>query len=264
MTGTRRDQDGSGRRFLHGVDFSGSDAGGAAGIRIATRESGPQGVVERIERIDRAGLRRRIVAGLDTEDAHQWLIDAPFGVPLATLEACGIEATWEATVRWMASFDSPRDWRRGVRSMTRKEPRRTADRNSWTPLASMNLRIFKQTWTAMVELLVPLAAAGVRVEPLAGPGDSKVVVAEGCPASLLKRAGDSARGYKGPTEGNRQRRAEILDTARKDWGLRIAEEAASQAVAGQGGDDLDAVLLTLDPLVTVIPSEASIEGWVYS
>ena len=128
----------------------------------------------------------------------------------------------------------------------------------------MNLRIFKQTWTAMVELLVPLAAAGVRVEPLAGPAGSNVVVAEGCPASLLKRAGDSARGYKGRTDANRERRAEILATARKDWGLRIAGEAARQAVDGQGGDDLDAALLTLDPLVTVIPSEATVEGWVYS
>ena len=259
-----RDPGAPSHRFMHGVDFSGSDAGGEAGIRVATRQAGSEGVVDRIERIDRAGLRRRIIAGLETGDQHRWLIDAPFGIPLATLEACGIEATWEATVRWMASFDSPRDWRRGVRSMTRKEPRRVADRNSWTPLASMNLRIFKQTWTAMVELLVPLAAAGVRVEPLAGPVGSNVVVAEGCPASLLKRAGDSARGYKGRTEGNRQRRNEILSIARSDWGLRVAEEAASQALAGQGGDDLDAVLLTLDPLVTVIPAEATVEGWVYS
>ena len=264
MLDKTRDPGASSHRFIHGVDFSGSDAGGEAGIRVATRQGGPEGVVDRIERIDRAGLRRRIIAGLETGDQHRWLIDAPFGIPLATLEACGIEATWEATVRWMASFDSPRDWRRGVRSMTRKEPRRVADRNSWTPLASMNLRIFKQTWTAMVELLVPLAAAGVRVEPLAGPLGSNVVVAEGCPASLLKRAGDSARGYKGRTEGNRQRRNEILAIARSDWGLSVQEEAASQALAGQGGDDLDALLLTLDPLVTVIPSEATIEGRVYS
>ncbi|NCF39904.1 MAG: DUF429 domain-containing protein [Planctomycetia bacterium] len=264
MVGTGIDQEDSRRRFIHGVDFSGSDAGGAAGIRVATREAGPQGVVERIERLDRAGLRRRIISGLETPDEHRWLIDAPFGVPLATLEACGVEPSWEATVRWMAGFDSPRDWRRGVRSMTRKEPRRTTDRNSWTPLASMNLRIFKQTWTAMVELLVPLAAAGVRVEPLAGPRGSNVVVAEGCPASLLKRAGDPARGYKGRTDDNRRRRAEILATARSHWGLRIDADAARDAVAGQGGDDLDAVLLTLDPLVTVIPSEAAVEGWVYS
>lgn len=256
--------DGATHRFIHGVDFSGGDSGGEAGIRIATRRLGSEGRVERIERLDRNTLRRRIRAGLDGRDRHLWLIDAPFGIPLPTLDACDVERRWDAVVQWMSGFESPREWRRGVRSMTRKEPRRLTDRNSWTPLASMNLRIFKQTWTAMVELLAPLAAAGVRVEPLAGPPDSRVVVAEGCPASLLKRGGDSARGYKGRSETNLDRRSEILATARSRWGLRVADDAAGLAVAGHGGDDLDAVLLTLDPLVTVVPAEASIEGWVYS
>ena len=139
-----------------------------------------------------------------------------------------------------------------------------ADRAASTPLASMNLRIFKQTWTAMVELLQPLAMAGVRIEPLAGPKDSRVVVAEGCPASILKRGGDSSRGYKGKSDSNRDRRREILAIAHRRWGLRISEAVADRCIDGTAGDDLDAVLLTLDPLVTVYPPEALVEGWVFS
>ncbi|MDG2021511.1 MAG: DUF429 domain-containing protein [Phycisphaerales bacterium] len=251
-------------RVIHGVDFSGADAGGEAGIRIASRPCVAESVVDRIERLDRTGLRRRILASLDDGHDHLWLIDAPFGLPLATLEACGIPKDWSKTVEWMASFRTPRDWRRGVRGVTRKEPRRLADRAAATPLASMNLRIFKQTWTAMVELLRPLAEAGVRIEPLAGPRDSRVVVAEGCPASILKRGGDSSRGYKGKDASNRDRRREILEVAHHRWGLRISETVAGRCIDGTAGDDLDAVILTLDPLVTVVPPEASVEGWVYS
>ena len=150
-------------RVIHGVDFSGADAGGEAGIRIASRPCVAESVVDRIERLDRTGLKRRILASLDDGHDHLWLIDAPFGLPLPTLEACGIPDDWSKTVEWMAGFRTPRDWRRGVRGVTRKEPRRLADRAAATPLASMNLRIFKQTWTAMVELLRPLADAGEEV-----------------------------------------------------------------------------------------------------
>ena len=39
---------------------------------------------------------------------------------------------------------------------------------------------------------------------------------------------------------------------------------ADRCIDGTAGDDLDAVLLTLDPLVTVYPPEALVEGWVFS
>lgn len=245
----------------HGVDFSGASSGGS-GIRIASRV-GAADVVE-VVRVDREGLRRAILQGLGDDRSHLWLVDAPFGMPIPTLDACGVDHDWEASVRWLASFTDPRDWRRSVRQRIRKEPKRTADRASATPLAPMNLRVFKQTWTAMVELLGPLAAEGVRIEPLAGPIASSVTVAEGCPASLLKRAGDSARGYKGRESTHRVRREEILEFARRRLGLGIEESVARRCIEDPGGDDLDAVLLTLDPLVTVPPAEALVEGWVYS
>lgn len=245
----------------HGVDFSGASSGGS-GIRIATRTG--DGEVADLRRVDRPGLRREMLDGLGDDATHVWSIDAPFGLPRATLEACGVEDSWEASVRWMASFADPREWRRAVRQRSRKEPKRVADHASATPLASMNLRVFKQTWTVMVELLAPIAAEGVRVEPLAGPRDSSVVVTEGCPASLLKRAGDSAKGYKGREAPHRLRREQILSNAISTLGLRVSDPVARRCVDDHGGDDLDAVLLTIDPLVTVAPAEARVEGWVYS
>ena len=246
----------------HGVDFSGATSGGS-GIRIATRRPGSP--VQEIRRVDRGRLRREILAGLDASggERHVWLVDAPFGLPIASLEACGIDRDWRASAEWLACFEDPREWRRAVRKVSRKEPKRWADRASRTPMASMNLRVFKQTWTAMVEILLPLVAEGVRVEPLAGPSDSNVVVGEGCPASVLKRRGDSSRGYKGRTDANRERRREIFERLVSEWGLEVGELVPERCIEDAGGDDLDALLLTLDPWQGPPPVEAQVEGWVW-
>lgn len=244
----------------HGVDFSGADSGGS-GIRVATRVGDDP--VDRIERLDRRGLRDRILSSASDGERHFWLVDAPFGLPIRTLEACGIEADWRASLAWLASFESPREWRRLVRKTDRKEPKRTADRVASTPLAPMNLRVFKQTWTAMVEVLAPVLEAGLRVDPVAGPADARVVVAEGCPATVLKRRGDSARGYKGTGEPPRTRREEILRRGIASWDLRATDRVFDRCCDDEGGDDLDALLLTLDPWQGPPPAEAAVEGWVW-
>lgn len=244
----------------HGVDFSGADGAGS-GIRLATRVGDEP--VRRLERLDRRGLRDRILASARDGERHLWLVDAPFGLPLRTLEACGIASDWRASVDWLASFGSPRDWRRAVRAIDRKEPKRTADRVAATPLASMNLRVFKQTWTVMVEILAPLVDAGIRIDPMAGPIDARVVVAEGCPASVLKRGGDSAKGYKGTGQPPRDRREAILRRAIDDWDLLADESVFDRCHDDEGGDDLDALLLTLDPWQGPPPAEARVEGWVW-
>jgi len=244
----------------HGVDFSGADGGGS-GIRLATRVPGEP--VRRIDRLDRRGLLERILASREDGDRHLWLIDAPFGIPVRTLERCGVDLDWSASVAWLASFGSPRDWRRGVRAVDRKEPKREADVVAATPLASMNLRVCKQTWTAMVELLGPLVEAGVRVDPMAGPLDARVVVVEGCPATVLKRRGDSAKGYKGTGQPPRDRRETIIRQGIESWGLDATESVFDRCHDDEGGDDLDALLLTLDPWQGPPPAVAMVEGWVW-
>ncbi len=244
----------------HGVDFSGADGGGS-GIRLATRVPGEP--VRRIDRLDRRGLRDRILASREDGERHLWLIDAPFGVPIRTLERCDVDLDWSASVRWLASHGSPRDWRRAVRAVDRKEPKREADVVASTPLASMNLRVFKQTWTAMVELLGPLVEAGVRVDPMAGPLDARVVVVEGCPATVLKRRGDSAKGYKGTGQPPRDRREAIIQRGIESWGLEATNAVFDRCHDDEGGDDLDALLLTLDPWQGPPPAPAMVEGWVW-
>jgi len=249
--------------ILHGVDFSGADAGGAAKIRMVSRDlAEPRSAVRLEGRFDRAGLLRRLLALRDDGRSHLVRIDAPSGLPLDTLRTLEVEPTWAGMSAWLTGFGSPRLWRSEVRAHDRREPKRACDAAFRTPMAPMNLRVFKQTYTLIAEVLAPLAREGVRVEPVHA-ADSPVTVCEGCPASVLRLKGWPDHGYKGQGEPPRAVRADILRKVQQREKLVLTPEMASAAEADAEGDLLDAILLVTDPLQWVPPSEARVEGWVY-
>jgi hypothetical protein len=264
---------------LHGVDFSGADSGGASKIRIAERELKSRSAVRVRGRVDRHGLRRAILDSRLDGREHIWRIDAPFGLPLACFAEArpegfdevlaGRELSWLAVAEWMSGFATPRDWRGAMRDASRKEPKRTCDREFATPLAPMNLRVFKQTFTLVKEIALPLAREGVAIVPVSVPADgsSSVQVCEGCPASVLKARGWPARGYKGSGEPPRRVREELVRLLRHE-GLEIPSDIAVEAINDEEGDLLDAVILTTRPLGDLsardaLPPEALVEAWVY-
>jgi len=258
---------------LHGVDFSGADGGGAAKIRIAERDLAARSAVRVRGRLDRNGLRRAILESRDDGREHLWRIDAPFGLPLACFAESrpeGLpegELSWRQVAEWMSGFGTAREWRGAMRDSSRKEPKRACDREFRTPLAPMNLRVFKQTFTVITEILLPLADEGVAIEPVSMPaGGSRVRVCEGCPASILLRKEWPAKGYKGSGEPPRVRREEIIRLLRKD-GLEIPSQFAVEAIHDEEGDLLDALILLTAPLGVPVPAElaatAAVEAWVY-
>ena len=259
---------------IHGVDFSGADGGGAAKIRIAERELAPRGAVAIRPRVDRNGLRKAILESARDGREHLWRIDAPFGLPLECFAEARPEGfgdgpvTWMAVAEWMSRFDTAREWRGAMREVSRREPKRTCDRALATSLAPMNLRVFKQTFTVITEILLPLAREGIAIEPVSMPADradARVRVAEGCPASVLRHRGWPAKGYKGGGEPPRVVREEIVRLLRKD-GLEIASQTAVEAIHDVEGDLLDALILTTAPIAVPaegLPPEALVEAWVY-
>jgi len=245
--------------MIHGVDFSGADSGGKAKIVIAS--VGADGQVRVRRGIDRNALRRSILESIETPGRDEWRIDAPFSVPEVVYEQHGIEPEWRALAEWMDGFDTPRDWRRAMREVSRKEPRRTCDRAAHTPMAPMNLRVFKQTWTVVCEILLPLAEAGVHIAPL-HPTGAPCTVHEACPASVLAFRGESSRGYKGRSDANAARRRELCSLI-AEWGLVVSPGDRAAAVRDPEGDLLDAMLLLAPPQQHVPPREARVEGWVW-
>ena len=245
--------------ITHGVDYSGAKGGGGSKIVIATRD--PQGVISVRRGATRQDLLREIRSADEDGNRHLWRIDAPIGLPESVLDAHRVPPDWLAMARWMSSFDSARDWRRALRAVERKEQKRTCDRAAKAPLAPMNLRVFKQTWTAVCEILRPLAEEGLHIAPV-HPTDSLTILTEACPASVLERIGASSRGYKGADPVHRQRRSELCRML-LETGLVIPKPTIQHAERDAQGDVLDALLLLLPPVQEVVPREALIEGWIW-
>ncbi|MBN1443744.1 MAG: hypothetical protein JXA90_13625 [Planctomycetes bacterium] len=283
--------DSPGRIVYHGVDFSGSKKAARKiwvaswdGLRPARMENG----------LSHRTLTERIASCAADGRRHAWLVDAPFALPVELLDLHCVEPTWLATVEWLSSFPSPREWRRACRKVSRKEPRRAVDVRFQTPLAPTNLRLFKQTWHCLVDLLKPLAQEGaVRVLPMQAAGAARsrgkdeaeaeedvddsssapVWVGEGCPSSTLRRLGAPHAGYKGPSEANRSLREEILARLTEgEDGIEVDAECAQEALDDREGDGLDSlVLLTAarrfaehDPMAILRQdARAAVEGWVY-
>ncbi len=228
---------------LHGVDFSGSRSARRK-IWAATLE--PGSAASTANDVDHAGLVRRIAGSADDGRRHAWVIDAPFTLAAAQLDAHGVDRTWRATLGWLRSFDSPRDWRRACRKVSRKEPRRGCDLCAKTPLAPSNLRLFKQTWHCIVSVLGPLSeVAGVALMPMdaAARPDAPVAVAEACPSSTLRHLGWPHAGYKGPSDKNVAAREEILRRLERDEGIAVEPGAARRALEDAEGDALDSLIL---------------------
>jgi len=248
--------------LVHGVDFSGGERPEGK-IWVATRDPADgSGSITLRRGFDHHALAELIAEGLHDRRRHLWRIDAPFGLPIEMIDAHGLDRDWPTVARWMSSFDSPREWRSACRKISRREPRRLTDRVAHTPMAPSNLRIFKQTWSVIVRVLLPLLDRGVRIEPVAGPIGSRVVVAEGCPASILRGRGWPTRGYKGKGEPPRLVREELLARLAKS-GIGIAEPLVAMARDDTEADGIDALLLLLEPAVTVAPAESMIEAWVW-
>ncbi len=264
-----------GQTIVHGVDFSGADSSGAAKIRIAERELSARSAVYVRGRIDRNGLRNAILESSVDGRSHMWRIDAPCGLPMecfATERPAGMDTgplTWHTVAQWVAGFDSAREWRGAMRELSRREPRRHCDRVLRAPLAPMNLRIFKQTFTVIKEILLPLSAQGIAIDPVSMPTDGttpSVRVCEGCPASVLHHFGWPSKGYKGVGEPPRVLREELVRLLRQA-GLEIPSPIAVEAIHDVEGDLLDALILTTAPMGVAIPSDlvgaAAIEAWIY-
>jgi hypothetical protein len=248
---------------IHGVDFSGADSGGAAKIRVVTRDlADPRAPVVPMGRMDRRGLARAVLASREDGRTHLWRVDAPMSVPLEIAREFGVDGSWLDVARWMASLGSPRHWRGTVRDRTRREPRRACDRELATPMAPMNLRVFKQTWTFVSEVLLPLAEEGIRIEPCHAGLDARVRVCEGCPSSVLHAFGWPRRGYKGAGEPPRLLRAQLVRRL-GETGVTVPAPLAAEAERDEEGDLLDAMLLVTPPVATAPPACADVEGWVY-
>jgi hypothetical protein len=233
-----------------GVDFSGAARAGRATWVARALDDGERLLIQDLRcAADLPG------GALDREPAHRalvaWLLDIrpamvgfdfPFGMPRDLVA----EDEWRS---WLEAFAGAHESAEAFREDCRvraagKEWRRRTDREARTPMCVYNLRLYRQTWHGLRDVVTPLVRAGARAMPMqaheASPGDTLLV--ETCPASLLK-ASAMPTVYKGRTPAHadaRRRIAGWMASARGvSWGSR---RMRALAIDDPGGDALDAAL----------------------
>ena len=274
-------QSASSRDRVYGVDFSGAKD---AGRRIWLAGGVVDGDALRIETCDRAcelpgsgrsrerclPVLRDFIAG-ETDCAFG--LDFPFGLPQALVK----QGSWDGFVRsFPDEYASPEEFRRICRAAAGgRELKRVTDRESKTPFAPYNIRLYRQTYFGIRDVLHPLVRDGLGcVLPMQRRRADKPWILEICPASTLKEARLYMHmPYKGRTEEHRAARAHILERLEATGELSIAAPAVRAAVLGDhGGDALDSVIAALatfralrDPIPIVVKGGEpyALEGYVY-
>jgi hypothetical protein len=234
-------------RAILGIDFSGA---ADAGHRVWITQARDAGGRLRIDACDSAvGLlgcapqpgacHAALVDFLAGRGACVVGCDFPFSLPAATIG----ERTWG---RFLVAF--PRHYPAAAlfHDVTHRrwgETRRACERAARTPFAPNNLRLYRQTYSGLRAVLLPLVRRGaVRVVPMQAPRPGVPWLLECCPASALKRLGQY-RPYKGAGPAPARRRAAMLRHLARYGGLApLAPPLRRRIVAQSGGDALDSLL----------------------
>ncbi len=124
-------------------------------------------------------------------------LDFPFGMPAPLVK----EKSWEEFIAAFpenhASADAFRE--SCMKQAGGRELKRRTDIETKTPFSAYNLRLYRQTYDGIRNILHPLITQDLaRAIPTQQPVDGKPVLAEACPASLLK-AEHLYPSYKGPS-----------------------------------------------------------------
>jgi hypothetical protein len=242
-------------RRIYGVDFSGAEkAGRKIWIASGTAESNGLRIEDCFRGEDLPGSRRHRAGCLEAlrdfvrgQRAGAFGFDFPFGIPGHLVE----DESWEGFVRGFPSrYGSPDIFRESCRKAAGPhEVRRETDRESHTPFSPYNLRIYKQTYFGIRDLLAPLVRENaVCVLPMQAPLAEKPWLLEICPASTLRELGKSRfpYRYKGKKGKHAQARAEILTALERHEGLtRLAPKIRAAILANPEGDALDSVIAAL-------------------
>jgi hypothetical protein len=246
------------RRFgsIHGVDFSGATQAGrkiwiASGV-IRRQTLQIEGCC-RGETLPGSGPERdRCLAALRdvirSEPSGVFGLDFPFGLPQALVQA----TDWTSFLAaFPERYPSPLKFRLAwLAAGGSGEMKRLTDRESRTPFSPGNLRLYRQTYFGLRDLLGPLvreqAACVLPMQPVRA---DRAWLMEICPASTLKRA-RLYRPYKGghtPSERAQRAvaRARILDELEASGPLSVPEKVRAAALADPDGDALDSILAAL-------------------
>lgn len=230
----------------------------------------------RAEELPRSGRARdRCLAALTNfiagERASAFGLDFPFGLPRPLVK----EERWEDFIRSFPDrYATPEEFREACRlAAGGVELRRATDLQARTPFSVYNLRLYRQTYFGIRDLLYPLVRNQLAcILPIQRPFLDRPWILEICPASLLKRE-KLYLPYKGRTQEHRRARARILNEIERSGHLFVQTSKLRTAVMDDHhGDALDSVIAAFatfqalrKPAGLAVPGNGAyaLEGYVY-
>ncbi len=291
-------------RRVFGVDFSAAQDAGRH-IWICRAHPGSDGI--RLESVDpiaklpggavpRDDAFRALVQKVVESPRSAWGFDFSFALPegvAAAIAPAGSDYTQRVDAV-AACADAGALRARCREAAPGAELRRKTDVESSTPFSPYNLRIFRQTYHGIADVLRPLRARSeVAVLPFDRLPESReradarlpfhhaasgtvphVYLMEVCPASVLAKLGYSTRGYKGAGDDRRARRRGILAALVDDGLVRPTARALRERILGDSaGDAVDSVLAAVgawrgyrdyDHAALRADPHYGVEGFVYA
>lgn len=242
---------------IYGVDFSG---GVEAGRKIWIAGGVVEGGTLRLETCEQASnlfgcgkYRDTALDGLRMFIRQQSPcvvgLDFPFGIPQLLVE----DASWGTFVANFARrFPNAEQFKItcteiAQRKTSRKELKRVTDSESDTPMSPYNLRIYRQTYYGIRDVLVPLIQSGdVSVLPMQPAILGRAWLLEICPASTLKHLGLEYQFYKG--RGFAAARMNLVDALEQRSRVRVPGGIRDKIENDHDGDALDSVIAALATL----------------
>jgi hypothetical protein len=209
---------------------------------------------------------------LITSNSHAAFgLDFPFGLPETLIN----EDNWEEFIlKFPEQYSSPDQFRQTCRNATdNKELKRLTDNQSRAPFSPYNLRIYRQTYFGIHDVLYPLVMdRSACILPMQHHDKEKPCVFEICPASTLKHDGLYYK-YKGNTGAHKRSRTRILDClVEKELIDTISSKVRTMAIEDTQGDALDSIiaaaatyraLLSYNNYNTEVCDVYEIEGYIF-
>ena len=264
---------------IYGIDFSGAKNAGSK-IWIASAI-----IVENALRIedcyqakdlpDSAAERNRCLGALrsfiSVQKACAFGLDFPFSLPKKLIKA----NSWEEFILAFANRYPDAEQFRKICWVTagNREERRDTDEISQTPLSAYNLRLFRQTYFGIRDILAPLVRDKLAsVLPMQSATPDKPWLIEVCPASTLRQMRLPLR-YKNIRKENRAARTNILEGIEKTGIITLKQPSLRAIILDDpGGDALDSVIASFATFRAIgsladssvsMTSNSMLEGYVY-
>jgi len=213
---------------------------------------------------DRQGCLEALRDFVEKQKASVIGMDFPFGLPRELVK----NLKWETFVRSFArSYPNPEAFRSACLGAAQgAELRRMTDWEAQSPMSPYNLRLYRQTYYGIAQVLAPLVRRGSAcVLPMQKARPGKPWILEVCPASTLKRLG-LYTSYKDSTVKKGAARRRILKRLEKlGMTYKKAEPLRSSILSNGGGDALDSVVIAFAvSRLLRKPDQCRIEGYIYT